>query len=259
MTDALISPRQREILTLIKKDGAQFIEHLADRFDLTTQTIRRDINTLCDLGYARRFHGGVDLPVEGRNISANARFELNSGPKRQIAERIAAEIEEGSTVFLGIGTTVQFVAQALKNHRDISIVTNNLDVALALCDSKQLEVHLTGGTLRHDDRDVVGLEVIRFFEKFHATYCVVGAGGLSATNGLLDFSYDEAMITNAIIENAQTRFLAADVSKWTRAAAVKVAPFDKFDKFFTDRLPPDSTIAERLAASGVETVFCAGE
>ena len=255
----MLSERQAEILALIESEGAQYIEDLARRYALTTQTIRRDINYLCDQGYARRFHGGVDVPVEGRNISANARFEINASAKQVIARRIAREIPEGSTVFMGIGTSVQYVAEALRDHRDLTIVTNNIDVALTLGDAKHLEVHLTGGIYRPDDRDSVGPDTVRYFEKFHAACAVVGTGGLHPDIGLLEFTHEEAQVTAAIIENAEQRFLAADISKWFRPAAAKVVPFSRMTRFFTDRLPDDSSIADKLRQSGVDVVICGSE
>ncbi|ODT66683.1 MAG: DeoR family transcriptional regulator [Pelagibacterium sp. SCN 63-23] len=252
----MLSGRQRDILALIETEGAQYIEHLASRYGLTTQTIRRDINALCDLGFARRFHGGVDLPVESRNISVNARAALNSGAKQRIARRIAADIEPGSTVFMGIGSTVQFVAAALREHEGLRVVTNNLDVALTLCEAPQVEVHISGGLLRHNDRDVVGADALHFFEKFYASYAVIGAGALDPGKGILDFSYSEAQMTSTMIENSRTHFLAADASKWTRDASVRVVPFSRISSFYTDRLPARPDIGEQFDASGTQVVIC---
>jgi len=250
-----LSTRQRHILALIEVDGAQQIEDLALRYGLTTQTIRRDINALCDLGHARRFHGGVDLPVMSRNISVNARSQLHSPAKRRIASYIASQITAGSTVFLGIGSTVQFVAAALREHADLTVVTNNVDVALTLGNAPNVELHLTGGIWRANDQDVVGPDAVKFFGKFYATFAVIGAGGLSAEHGVLDFSYGEAQIANAIIENSRTRFLAADFSKWGRDASVRVAPFDKLTHLVTDQNPTPA--AQRtLTESGVQLVVC---
>lgn len=254
MGQHMLSARQRDILALIETDGPQYIDGLAARFHLTTQTIRRDINTLCDLGFARRFHGGVGVPVEGRNTSINTRATLNSGAKQRIARRIAAAIEPGSTVFMGIGSTVQFVARALADHKGLTVITNNIDVALTLCEAPQIEVHITGGLLRHNDRDIVGADVVRFFEKFYASYAVIGAGALHPGNGVLDFSYDEAQITAALIANSRMPILAADVSKWARDASVKVVPFSKVSAFYTDRLPDDHA-ARALAAAGTKIVL----
>lgn len=256
MGQGMISSRQRDILALIETEGTQSIEDLARRYDLTTQTIRRDINALCDLGYARRFHGGVGVPVEGRNISVNARAQLNSNAKRLMARRVAGDIGPDATVFLGIGSSVQFVAEAFREHQGLTVITNNIHVALILCDAPAIEVHLTGGLLRHDDRDVVGADVIRFFEKFYATHAIVGAGALSAANGVMDFSYSEAQITNVLIENSRACFLVADSSKWTRNASVRVAAFNKLTRFYTDRLPEDPAITSALENSAMEIVLC---
>lgn len=252
----MLSSRQRDILALIEAEGTQYIEPLSARYGVTTQTIRRDINALCDLGYARRFHGGVDAPVASRNISINARATLNSAAKQRIARRIAADIEPGATVFMGIGSTVQYVAEALREHSGLRVVTNNIDVALVLCQAPQIEVHMTGGLLRHNDRDVVGSDSLHFFEKFYASYAVIGAGALDPEKGILDFSYSEAQTTNTLIANSRVQFLAADVSKWTRDASVRVVPFNKITKLFTDQLPADDRAARTLAEAGAELVLC---
>lgn len=251
-----LSDRQRDILALIAADGAQYIEQLAARYAVTTQTVRRDINALCDMGYARRFHGGVDAPVTVRNISINARATLNSGAKQRIARRIAADIEPGSTVFMGIGSTVQFVAEALRNRDDLRVVTNNIDVALALCNAPQVEVHMTPGLLRHNDRDVVGSDSLAFFEKFYATHAIVGAGALDPEKGILDFSYAEAQTTTTLIANSRVQYLAADMSKWTRDASVRVAPFNRITSFYTDQLPDDGMASAALQVAGTNVVLC---
>lgn len=256
MIDTRLSERQQDLLELIATSGAQQIDALAERYGLTTQSIRRDINVLCELGLARRLHGGVDLPVMPQNSSVSARAQLQSGAKRRIASQIAQEIPNGATVFLGIGTTVQATADALRGHADLTVVTNNLDVAVALSSAPGIELHVTGGLWRANDRDVVGLEAIRYFEKFHASHSVVGAGGLSPTDGALDFSYGEAQVTNAIIENSRIRYLAADATKWHRDAAVRVAPFSRFTCFVTDFVPADAEIARSLAAGGMTIRTC---
>ena len=252
-----LSARQRQILARIEAEGAQQIEDLAAHYGLTTQTIRRDINVLCDRGLARRFHGGVDLPVMSQNISVNARSRLNSNAKRRIAKYIASQITPGSTVFMGIGSTVQFVAAALRDHADLTVVTNNIDVAQTLGNAPNVELHLTGGIWRANDQDVVGPDAVKFFGKFYAGFAVIGAGGLSAEHGVLDFSYGEAQVTNAIIENSRTRFLAADFSKWTRDASVRVVPFNRLTHLVTDRKPAPGVQAT-LAEGGVELVICDG-
>ena len=259
MSDTRLSQRQQDILGQIASGGAQQIEELARRYGLTSQSIRRDINVLCSLGLARRLHGGVDLPVLPQNTPVHARSQLHGAAKRRIAARIAAAIPDGATVFLGIGTTVQFTAEALRDHSRLTVVTNNFDVASVLGAAEGVELHVTGGLWRANDRDVVGLEAIRYFEKFHATHAVVGVGGLHPVIGALDFTHSDAQITNAILQNARIRYLAADASKWTRAAAVRVAPLSAFSYFVTDQLPDDNEILKGIKLSGLPVIVCGEE
>jgi DeoR family glycerol-3-phosphate regulon repressor len=139
------------------------------------------------------------------------------------------------------------------------VVTNNFDVASVLGAAEGVELHVTGGLWRANDRDVVGLEAIRYFEKFHATHAVVGAGGLHPVIGALDFTHGDAQITNAILENARIRYLAADASKWTRAAAVRVAPLSAFSHLVTDQLPDDPEILNGIQLSGLDVIACGEE
>ena len=253
--DARLSERQNDILSRISARGAQQIDSLARDYGLTTQSIRRDINVLCALGLARRLHGGVDLPVLPQNTSISARASLHSAAKRQIAARVARDIPAGSTVFMGIGTTVRYAAEALRGHLGLTVVTNNIDVATILGEVEGIELHLTGGVWRPNDRDLVGSEAIGYFEKFHATHAVVGAGGLHPTIGALDFSYAEAQITNAILQNSRERYLVADASKWIGSAAVRVAPFSSFTHFVTDTLPDEHNGEFASAHGGVRVVL----
>lgn len=251
-----LSTRQQDILARIGARGVQQIDQLARDYGLTAQSIRRDINALCAMGLARRLHGGVDLPVVPRNTPVHARAGLNSSAKRLIADWIARDIPNGATVFLGIGTTVRYTAEALRHHRRLTVVTNSVDVALILGDADGVELHLTGGVWRSNDRDLAGTETARYFERFHATHAVVGAGGLNPSSGALDFSHGDAQVTNAIIGNARTSYLAADLSKWTRDAAVRVAPLASFSTFVTDQLPASREARESLERSGVRVVVC---
>ena len=108
-----LNDRQRQIVEQLRAEGLLSINDLSDLFSVATQTIRRDINDLCDQGLARRVHGGVAAPSNPVNLNFRARSILNEQTKRAIAQTAATRIPPGSTVLLGIGTTVQYVAEAL--------------------------------------------------------------------------------------------------------------------------------------------------
>ena len=235
MTD--LNDRQRQIVERLSSVGLLSISDLSDLFNVATQTIRRDINDLCDQGLARRVHGGVAPPSNPVNLNFRARSTLNEQTKRAIAQAAANRIPPGSTVLLGIGTTVQYVAEALAHTPDTTNVTNNLEVATVLCNAPTCKVHVVAGQLRHEDRDLTGASVLEGYGKFLADYGVIGAGALDAEFGLLDYKQFDAEVSNVIQSCSRQIMLVADHSKWNRGASHRVAAFSEVDEFVTDRLP----------------------
>jgi len=248
-----LNDRQNKIIDELKLRGQLEVEQLATKFAVSSQTIRKDINQLCELGLARRLHGGVDLPPNTRNISFHSRQLINEPAKQQIARQAAEQIPDGASVFLGIGTTVAHVARALLEHKSLKVMTNNLDVAAVFCEQPEIDVLVAGGQLRHSDRDLVGEAAIRFFNQFHVDFGIIGSGGLDQEAGLLDFDPKEAEVSRAILANARKTILLADQSKWRRRAMVKVEPFNAIDLMITDSIP-DASAREILARSDVQTI-----
>lgn len=232
-----LTERQHQILEWIRRTEHLEVELIAQRFDVTTQTIRKDINQLCDYGLLRRRHGGVSLPSSVTNLSFSSRQVINQHAKQRIASALASLIPENASVFLGIGTTIEFVARELTRHKGLTVLTNNLNVASLLCASPSIQVLVAGGQLRHNDHDLVGEETTRFFADFHADYGVIGTGSLDLRHGLMDFDVREASVSRAILSNCRQRILVADQSKWGRNALAKIAPLSEIDLFITDHLP----------------------
>lgn len=231
-----LTERQQQILEWVRQEEHLAVETLASRFDVTPQTVRRDLNQLCEKGLLRRHYGGVSLPSSVTNQSFSSRQLLNQMAKQAIATCLAERIPDNSSVFLGVGTTVEFVARELSRHENLKVFTNNLNVASLLCSSPGIEVQVSGGQLRHNDHDVVGQATVDFFGSFRADYGVIGAGSLEPELGLLDFEVREAEISRAILDNARQRVLVADHSKWRRAALAKVCHFAQLDWLVTDQI-----------------------
>lgn len=232
-----ITERQQAILDLAQLQEHLEVDALVDRFGVTPQTIRRDINQLCESGLLRRRYGGVSLPSSVSNLSFTSRQVLNQFAKQSMARKVAAMIPDNSSVFLGIGTTLEFVARELSQHQGLKVLTNNLNIASLLCNCPNIDVIVSGGQLRHNDHDVVGQETTRFFSDYYADYGLIGTGSLDLERGLMDFEMREAQISRAILDNSRHRVLVADASKWERQALARVAPFTALDWFVTDQLP----------------------
>jgi len=245
--------RGQAIMALVRREGFQAIDALAARFAVTPQTIRRTVNLLCDRGLLRRRHGGVELPPEGENLAYPARQVLNIEAKQRIARAVAGEVPDGTSLFIGIGTTPEQCALALTDHAPLRVMTNNLNVAMALARNPACEITIAGGRLRNLDRDVVAGEAHRFFEGFAVDIGIYGVGGVAEDGSLLDFSQDEVRMREALSRHCRQRFLVLDHSKFGRGATVRGGHITEADMIFTDGPVPEP-IAARLAAAGTRLV-----
>ena len=250
--------RARAIVERVRGDGFQAIEALALQFGGTPQTIRRDVNLLCDRGLLRRRHGGVERPPEGENLAYPARQVLNIDAKRRIARLVAREVPDGASLFFGIGTTPEQCALALADHAGLRAMTNNLNVALALSRNSSCEITVAGGRLRNLDRDVVAGEAHGFFGRFAADIGIYGVGGVAEDGTLLDFSTDEVTMRSALAAHCRQRFLVLDRSKFGRGGTVRGGHITEASAVFTDRPVPDA-IERQLREAGVRLVTWSDE
>ncbi|MBL0899607.1 MAG: DeoR/GlpR transcriptional regulator [Reyranella sp.] len=250
----LAEDRARAIVELVRTDGFQAIDSLALQFGVTPQTIRRDVNLLCDRGLLRRRHGGVALPPDGENIAYPARQVLNIDAKRRIAQLVAREVPEGASLFLGIGTTPEQCALALADHAGLRVMTNNLNAALALSRNSSCEITVAGGRLRNLDRDVVAGDAHGFFSRFAVDIGIYGVGGVAEDGTLLDFSTDEVTMRSELARHCRQRFLVLDHSKFGRGATVRGGHVAEASAVFTDR-PVPAAIERQLRDAGVRLVF----
>ena len=247
--------RVRAIVEQVRRDGFQAIEALAEQYGVTPQTIRRDVNLLCDRGLLRRRHGGVEWPAANENLAYPARQVLNIAAKRQIASLVAAEVPEFASLFFGIGTTPETCARALAEHQGLRVMTNNLNVALAFSRNPSAEVIIAGGKLRAPDNDLIGGEAIGFFNRFSVDIGIYGVGGVDESGTLLDFTPEEVSMRQSLVQNCRQRFLVLDHSKFGRRATVRGGHIMEATAVFTDR-PLPTGIAEQLALAKVK-VFVA--
>lgn len=245
--------RVRAILAIVAEQGFQSIDALADRFGVSTQTIRRDVNALCDRGLCRRRHGGIDVLPEGENVDYSARRILHGEAKRAIARCVAEFVPDGASVFFGIGTTPEACAQALFDRKGLRVMTNNLNVALALSRNPGCELTIAGGRLRNLDGDVVAGEAHGFFARFSVDMGVYGVGGVAEDGSLLDFSHDEVRMRSDLASHCRRRFLVLDHSKFGRNATVRGGHITDAHRVFTDQAPPSHIVA-MLNEAGVELV-----
>ncbi len=233
-----MNQRQQEILQLVQQHGYVSIETLAQHFSVTPQTVRRDINALCDQNLLTRYHGGAGLSSSVENVEYTARQVMLQKEKREIAEMTARLVPNHASVFINIGTTTEEVARALQGHTGLRIITNNLNVASILHNNGSFEIIVAGGVVRPNDGGITGKATIDFISQFKVDFGIIGISSIEADGALLDFDYDEVRATQAIIENSRQVFLVADHSKFDRSAMVRLGSISQVDALFTDQLPP---------------------
>ena len=246
-----LSLRQQQIMALARSAERVLVDELVNTFEVTPQTIRKDLNELCEAGLLARVHGGALLPSGVSNVGYEQRRNMASEEKRQIGQLCAAQIPNNSSLFINIGTTTEAVAQALLGHQNLMIITNNLNVANILIQNSSFEVIIAGGVVRHADRGVIGEATADFVKQFKLDYAVIGASALDEEGALLDFDYREVRVTQAILNNARERFLVTDKSKLERSAPVRVGHVSQLTALFMDELTKPK-LAQVCAQLGVQ-------
>lgn len=237
--DQLTGPttgRQREILDLARTAGRVSVDDLAARFDVTPQTIRKDLNDLCDLRLLNRVHGGAIIASGVENVGYEARRFIAQDEKRLIGMAAARSIPDNSSLFINIGTTTEEVARALASRHGLLIITNNLHVATLLYGQPRIDVVIAGGTVRRSDGGIVGGPAVDFIGQFKVDYAVIGVSAIDQDGSLLDFDHREVRVSQAIIANARNVILVADRLKLERTAPVRIAHMSQIDLFVTDEL-----------------------
>ena len=246
-----MNQRQQEILVLVQQQGFVTIDTLSLNFKVTPQTIRRDINSLCEQKLLTRYHGGAGISSSVENVDYSTRQILNLPEKQRIAKLTASQIPDRASIFINIGTTTEEVAKALQNHTGLRIITNNLNVASILRSNPSFEIIIAGGSVRQRDGGITGEATIDFIHQFKVDYGIVGISCIDVDGALLDFDYHEVRVAQAIMENSRQVFLVADHSKFDRYAMVRLGSINQVNAVFTDQ-PPPAHISAILTENNIE-------
>ena len=234
------SLRRRDLIQQVAQErGGVSVGALAEMLDVSMQTIRRDLDVLCDGETLRRVHGRIELAEDRLNTPFDQRAGTNLVGKRAIGEAVASKIPDGATLFLSIGSTALSVARSLHRRKQLTVITNNLSAAMALSEEVSNRIILPGGEIRLPDRDFVGEEVVAFFQRYRAEYAIFGTAGVDVDGRLLEFHQSEVRATEQMRRNAQTSVLAIDRSKFGRLAPAVGCNLADIDLVICDRAPAE--------------------
>ncbi len=249
----MLSERQNKILALAREQGRVEVDQLSASCNVSPQTIRKDLNELCDRQLLQRIHGGAIVGSGIENVSYEARRLLAPGAKRAIGSKAAELIPDNSSLLINIGTTTEQVAQALGSHRGLLVITNNVNAVAIMKNFLGVELIIAGGQVRRSDGGIVGDAAVEFINQFKADYAVIGVSAIDEDGSLLDYDFREVRVAQAIIRNARHVILVTDAMKLERSAPIRIGHISQINTLVIDEnLPPK--LADICAASGVAVV-----
>jgi DeoR family glycerol-3-phosphate regulon repressor len=253
-----LSKRQAQISEMMRQTDFLRVEDLAILFQVTTQTIRRDLNILTDLGIVRRVHGGVRRMNTAGNLAYAWRQILNLDAKQIIAHEVAQHVPNDVFIAFSIGTTPEMVSKALLRHTNLRVFTNNLNIALMACTNTTFEITVAGGRLRNQDRDIMGSGMESLFGSYKVDIGIYGVAGVDNDGTLLDFYEEEVRVRQIIRENSRSSYLVLDHSKFGRADHVRGGRIEDATKIFCGRTPPVA-ILQIIRRSSSQLILCSEE
>jgi DeoR family glycerol-3-phosphate regulon repressor len=243
----LIKKRREEILQVVDAQGFVTIEALAAHFDVSAQTVRRDIIELDAQGLLRRFHGGAGASENFERPSYSQKKALQSPAKIHIARKVAELIEDGSSLFIDVGTTAEAAATALKARNGLKVFAASYTAALIFAEHPTTMVEVAGGRLDGPDGALVGARTTRWLASLRIDYALIACSAIEPDGSVLDFSGDKIEVKRTAMSVARCSLLMADHSKFARRATYKLADLEDFDHLVIDR-PPKSLALDRLEA-----------
>lgn len=225
--------RQVEIVEVLQTHGFQGVNELAARFDVTTSTIRRDLERLESMDLIRRTHGGA-MPLTQSETPQSFKDQLHRAEKAAIGKAMAERILEGQTVLLSAGTTNLEVARNLNRH-NVTVVTNDLRIAMEIARRQTCHLAFLGGELLPSSYSMWGPTSIQNLSHMRVDVAVFGTDTV-AEDGLYSSSSYEIELRRLMLSVAKEAFFVADSSKFGREALFKLVDFEKFTAGITDDL-----------------------
>lgn len=229
------------------------VQRLAADLDVSEETVRRNLKRLAESGLVDKTHGGARLAGPGGEDDFQDRLGQSPEAKQRIARHVAGQIRDGSSLFLDVGSTTSYIADALRDHSGLMVVTNSVSVAYKLATRGGNRVYMAGGALRAHDGGAFGAEALRFADNFRTDLAVLSIAGITVDAGFMLHDLEEAEFSRRVLHNAARRMVAADSAKMGRVAPITLCAPDLIDVLVTDvALSADLAAAARTWNTRVE-------
>ena len=230
--------RRNAILAKLSVEGKVLVSDLSREFNVTEETIRRDLEKFDKDGLARKTYGGA---VKNENLNIDLPFHVrkqtNVQSKRRIAAKIGEMIHDGDYVMLDSSTTALYVIQNILDRKKITLITNSIEILIELCNKPDWMIISTGGVLKDGGLSLVGYQAERMVKGFHVDIAICSCKGLDPDMGITDSNECDSEIKKSFFHSAKKKVLAVDGSKFDKASFVKVCGISEINAVVTDSDP----------------------
>lgn len=255
LSGLLAEPRRRKILEWLQEEGSARVRDLSAAFEVSEATIRQDLERLEADGYITREHGGAFLKTLPRQVETLSLQHLeNMDKKRKIGVRAASLVGDGETIILDAGSTTTEVAQGLLQRRELTVITNALNIALILGAVPGFAVHMPGGQFKAPTLSLSGDKSVEYFRDILAGKLFLATAGVSLEAGLTYPSFADLQLKQAMIKAAQHVYLVADSTKINRTSFTRLGTLDVIHSFITDDGIRDED-AREFERRGIELII----
>jgi DeoR/GlpR family transcriptional regulator of sugar metabolism len=250
-----VPERRQEILDRVNQTGRVAVAELSDELGVSEVTIRADLQALAESNFLLRTHGGAIPHNPGLQVLSLALRRQQQVPEKgRIGAGAAAMIADGDAIVLDSSSTALAIAQNLKAHRYLTVITNSLTVAQELLDAPGVTVVLPGGTVRRDTASLIGANGLALLNPLNLQKGFFGAHGITLADGLTDVSVEEAEVKRPLVAMCRRVIAVVDATKWGRLGLASFASLQEVHAIVTDSHAPADQVAE-VRDAGVEVVL----
>lgn len=247
--------RRKEILMKLQAERRVVVSELSQIYEVSEETIRRDLEKLVNDGVAIKSYGGAVINENSTlDLPFNIRKNRNVIGKQRIAEQIAALVKDGDSIMLDASSTAVYIAKALKEKKNLTVITNSIEIIIELLDMPEWNVFSTGGLTREGSFALVGPQTDKMLKAFHVDKAIISCKGVSTDKSITDSDELHANNKLTMLESAAMKILAVDNSKFGNTAFTAIGTLDDITTVVTDE-EPEAGWLQLFEETGVECIY----
>ena len=251
----LAAERRKQILDKVREEKKVIVSELSKEYEVSEETIRRDLEKLAEEGYIVKSYGGAVINEIGNiDLPFNVRWKVNSQGKQRIAELVNREIRDGDHIFLDASTTAVFIAKNIKQKKHLTVITNSIENLLELSDVSDWDIIATGGLLKAGSMSLLGKKASDSIEAYNADKIFFSCKGLDLEKGVTEGNDEMGSIKHSMIKASGKVYLAVDSSKFDKVAFSNICKLSRLDVVVTDK-KPESRWLNAFAEHRIQCIY----